>query len=418
VTLDRAAAERLDADDPLRGLRAAFEIPEREPIYLDGNSLGRLPKATVERVSAVIREGWGRDVVRRWDEWIDMPTRVGDRIAAAFLGAGPGEVVVADSTTVNLYRLADAALGARPHRRVILASAGEFPTDRYVLQGLAEARGLELRLVEPDPDEGMTLDRLIAELAAETALVVISMVDYRSGALMDMAAVTAAVHEVGALVLWDLSHAVGSVPIDLQGAGADLAVGCTYKHLDGGPGAPAFLYVRREHQDRLRNPIQGWFGQRDQFAMGHPYDPVEGIGRFQSGTPPIIALTAVEAAVEVLARAGIAAIRAKSLALTELTIALHDEWLEPLGFSLATPRESSRRGGHVAIRHPDAYRIDRALIVQADVIPDFRAPDIIRLAPIAASTRFTEVWDAMDRLRGLVERGEHLELSTERARVT
>ncbi|HEY8167552.1 MAG TPA: aminotransferase class V-fold PLP-dependent enzyme, partial [Candidatus Limnocylindrales bacterium] len=297
-------------------------------------------------------------------------------------------------------------------------SAGEFPTDRYVLQGLAEARGLELRLVEPDPDEGMTLDRLIAELAAETALVVISMVDYRSGALMDMAAVTAAVHEVGALVLWDLSHAVGSVPIDLQGAGADLAVGCTYKHLDGGPGAPAFLYVRREHQDRLRNPIQGWFGQRDQFAMGHPYDPVEGIGRFQSGTPPIIALTAVEAAVEVLARAGIAAIRAKSLALTGLVIALHDVWLEPLGFSLATPRGPALRGGHVALRHADAYRIDSALIELADVIPDFRAPDIIRLAPIAASTRFTEVWDAMDRLRGLVERGEHLELSTERARVT
>jgi kynureninase len=325
---------------------------------------------------------------------------------------------VDDSTSVNLYRLADAALEARRDRRVIIASAGEFPTDRYVLQGLAEARGLELRLLEPDPVAGLTLERLAPALGPEAALVVLSLVDYRSGALADMAAVTRAAHQVGALILWDCSHAVGSAPIDLEEGGADLAVGCTYKHLNGGPGAPAFLYVRREHQDRLRNPIQGWFGQRDQFAMGHPYDPVPGIGRFLVGTPPVIALTAVEAAVEVLARVGIAAIRTKSLALTQLVIDLADAWLEPLGFSVGSPREPTRRGGHVALRHPDAYRIDRALIERANVVPDFRAPDLIRVAPVAAYTRFTEVWDALDRLRALVERGDHLSLPTEHARVT
>ena len=242
--------------------------------------------------------------------------------------------------------------------------------------------------------------------------------DYRSGAWADLTAVTAAVHAAGALMLWDCSHAVGSVPIDLEGSGADLAVGCTYKYLNGGPGAPAFMYVRAEHQDRLRQPIQGWFGQRDQFAMGPRYDPVPGIGRFQSGTPPVIALVAVEAAVDLLARTGIVALRAKSVALTEYLIGLADAWLEPLGFSLGSPRDPAHRGGHVALRHPDAYRIDRALIERANVIPDFRAPDVVRLAPVAAYTRFVDVWEAMDRLRRLVAAGEHEAVSGERARVT
>jgi kynureninase len=415
---DRAAAERLDADDPLRDLRAAFEIFEPDPIYLDGNSLGRLPKATLERVSGLVRDEWGRHGVRRWSDWIDLPTQVGDKIAAGFLGAQAGEVVIGDSTTVNLYRLADAALDARRDRRVILASAGEFPTDRYVLQGLAEARGLDLRLLEPDPIEGLRPADIEGALGSETALVCLSLVDYRSGALADMAGITAAVQASGALMLWDLSHAVGAVPIDLEDCGADLAAGCTYKYLSGGPGAPAFLYVRRVHQERLRQPIQGWFGQADQFAMGHPYDPVPGIGRFQVGTPPIIAIAAVEAAVDLLSRTGIAALREKSTALTEYLIALMRAWLQPLGFSLGSPEDPARRGGHVALRHPDAYRIDRALIERADVIPDFRPPDVIRLAPVAAYTRFIDVWEAMDRLRRLVESGEHEALSDRRERVT
>jgi kynureninase len=406
--IERAEAERLDAADPLGGLRAAFEIAAPEPIYLDGNSLGRLPKRTLERLSAQVRDGWGGRVVGGWDEWIDLPARVGDRIAAAFLGARPGEVVVSDSTTVNLYKLAVAALDARPGRRVMLAAADEFPTDRYVLEGLAAARGLELRLLATDPVEGTGAADLAAALSPDVALVCLSLVNYRSGALADMGAITALVHDAGAMMLWDLSHAVGAVPIDLSGAGVELAVGCTYKYLNGGPGAPAFLYVRRDLQDALRQPIQGWFGQHDQFAMGDPYDPEPGIGHFLTGTPSVLGLVAVEAGVEVLAEFGIAALRARSLALTEFVVALWGAWLEPLGFTLGSPVDPARRGGHVALRHAEAWRINRALIEMARVVPDFRAPDRIRIAPLAAYTRFTEVWDALDRLRALVERGDHL----------
>ena len=403
----RAEAERLDAADPLGGLRAAFEIAAPEPIYLDGNSLGRLPKRTLERLSALVRDGWGGRVVGGWDDWIDLPGRVGDRIASAFLGARPGEVVVGDSTTVNLYKLAVAGLEARPGRGTMLAVADEFPTDRYVLEGLAAARGLELRLLATDPVEGVGVAHLAAALGPDVALVCLSLVNYRSGALADMGAITALVHDAGAMMLWDLSHAVGAVPIDVSGAGVQLAVGCTYKYLNGGPGSPAFVYVRRDLQDALRQPIQGWFGQRDQFAMGDPYDPEPGIGHFLTGTPSVLGLVAVEIGVEVLAEVGIAALRARSRALTELVVVLWRAWLEPLGFTLGSPADAARRGGHVALRHPEARRIDRALNQTAGVVTDFRAPDTIRVAPMAAYTRFTEVWDALDRLRALVERGDH-----------
>jgi kynureninase len=412
--IERIEAERRDAADPLRNLRAAFEIASPEPIYLDGNSLGRLPKRTLERLSTLIRDGWGGRVVGGWDEWIDLPQRVGDAIGADFLGAQPGEVVVSDSTTVNLYKLAVAALDARHDRHVVLAAADEFPTDRYVLEGLAAERGLELRLLATDPVEGTQVADLAAALGPNVALVCLSLVNYRSGALAEIGAITRLVHDAGAMMVWDLSHAVGAVPIDLAGAGAELAVGCTYKYLNGGPGAPAFLYVRRDLQEEHRQPIQGWFGQHDQFAMGPRYDPEPGITHFLAGTPSVLGVVAIQAGVEVLAEVGIAALRARSIELTEFVVQLWRAWLEPLGFSLGSPSDPARRGGHVALRHPAARQIDRALNETAGVVTDFRAPDRLRIAPMAAYTRFTEIWDAMDRLRTLVERGQYLEPSTAR----
>ena len=329
---------------------------------------------------------------------------MGDLLAEHVLGARPGEVVVGDSTTVNLYKLCAAVLDTR--EGAIVTERGNFPTDRYVLEGLAARTGRELRMVE-------TPEAAVAERGA--ALVVLSHVDYRSGEIADLAALTAA---TDADVVWDLCHSAGAVPVDLHAAGVELAVGCTYKYLNGGPGAPAFLYVADERQAGLRSPIWGWFGQRDQFAMDRDYDPVDGIGRFQAGTPPILALAAVEEGVKLTAEAGIGAIRAKSVALTEQIVALHDAWLAPLGFSLGSPRDPAARGSHVSLRHPEAWPINVALIDRAAVIPDFRGPDSIRLGVAPLYTSHADVWDALDRLRGLVERGEHHLVDTAPGRVT
>jgi kynureninase len=398
--LTRAGAEALDAADPLAGFRERFAIADEHVLYLDGNSLGRLPLATRERIAAVTEE-WGERVVSGWHDWIDAPRRAGDAIAA-LIGARAGEVIVCDSTTVNLYKLCSAALDERGHR-TLATDRDNFPTDRYVLEGLAAQRCRELRILD---GPGIVPD----------ALIVLSQVDYRSGALADMPALTVAARDAGSTLLWDLCHSAGALPIDLRGAGVELAVGCTYKYLNAGPGAPAFLYVAEELQE-LRSPIWGWFGQSDQFAMERDYDPVGGIERFLAGTPTILAVAAVEEGARLTAEAGLQALRAKSLAQTELAIALHDEWLAPLGFELGTPREPHGRGSHVAVRHPDAWPINRALIERAHVIPDFRGPDTIRLGIAPLYTRFVDVWDALDRLRGLVERGEHREVDAARGRV-
>ncbi|MDQ6795039.1 MAG: aminotransferase class V-fold PLP-dependent enzyme, partial [Chloroflexota bacterium] len=289
AAVDRAKAAALDAADPLRAFRDRFVGRDPDLIYLDGNSLGPLPRATAERLARVVRDEWGRELVRAWNHWLELPGQVGDALARDILGARPGEVILSDSTTVNLYKLAAAALDARPGRRTILADRNDFPTDRYVLEGLAEARGLELRWLEADPVEGPQPTDVASVLDEGVALLVLSLVNYRSAALADLPAITALAHDAGALALWDLSHAAGSVPVGLKAGGADLAVGCTYKYLDAGPGAPAFLYVREELQATLRNPIQGWFGQRDQFAMGQGYRPVAGIGAWLTGTPTILA---------------------------------------------------------------------------------------------------------------------------------
>ncbi|MGH2945875.1 MAG: kynureninase [Solirubrobacteraceae bacterium] len=418
--LTREDAAALDERDPLAGFRDRFVIADPERIYLDGNSLGRLPTATRDRMRDLVQE-WGDRLVSGWQEWIDAPARVGDALAEAVLGARPGEVVVGDSTTVSLFKLCAAVLDASrlSAQRALLTDAANFPTDRYVLEGLADQRGLELRLIETDPLDGPQahdLERAMSDGAV--ALVVLSHVAYRSGALADLQALTDCAREHDAHVVWDLSHSAGAMPIGLRDAGVELAVGCTYKYLNAGPGAPAFLYVAEQLQPRLRSPIWGWFGQRDQFEMDRSYDPVDGIGRFLAGTPPVLDLAAVEEGIRVTAEAGVGRLREKSVALCELIVALHDARLAPLGFELGSPRDPARRGSHVSLRHPEAWPICRALIERAGVVPDFRGPDSIRLGVAPLYTRFVDVWDAIDRIHGIVERGEQREMDATRARVT
>lgn len=394
----------LDAADPLAQFRDRFAIADPGLIYLDGNSLGRLPAAAADRLARVVADEWGGELIRGWDHWLDEPKRVGDRLAEAVLGALAGEVVVSDSTSVNFYKLALAALEAQPARLVVVTDRPNFPTDRYVLEGLARARGLEIVWLEPDEVEGPQPADIEAALAAhpgDVALVTLSHVNYRSAAIADMAAITRLAHDAGALILWDLSHSAGSIEVDLEGTGADLAVGCTYKYLNGGPGAPAWLYVRRSLQGQLRNPIQGWFGQRDQFAMGQGYDPEPGIGSWLVGTPGIIGLAAADEGIGLVIEAGIDRIRAKGIALTEYAIALFDARLAKRGFGLGSPRDPARRGAHVAIRHPDARRLTAELIGRG-VIPDFREPDSIRFGLSPLTTSFRDVEAGVAALEQLV----------------
>jgi kynureninase len=394
----------LDAADPLARFVDRFVPTEPGLIYLDGNSLGRPTITAVERINA-LAEAWSKRLIRGWDDgWMELPLRVGDALATGVLGARAGEVAVTDSTTVNIYRLASAALDAQPHRRKIVIERSEFPTDRYIVEGLARERGLEIRWLDGDPVEGLTTDHIASTFDADTALLILSAVNYRSSAIVDIKPVTDAARAAGAFVLWDLSHAGGSIPVDLEANGADLAVGCTYKYLNGGPGTPAFLFVRRELQDELRPPIQGWFAQREQFDMGPVFQRQPGIAGWLVGSPGVIALTSLEAGVEVVAEAGIAAIRAKGIALTEYAIALTDAWLTPLGCSIGSPRDASRRGAHISIRHPDAGRLVPALVAH-DVIVDFRAPDSIRVGLSPLTTSFDDVHQGLAALRDLLASG-------------
>ncbi len=408
-------AAELDRDDPLAGFRAEFAFEPGGPLYVDGNSLGRLPLRTRGRLAALVDE-WGSELVRGWHRWIDLPTEVGDLLGRHVLGAPPGETLVCDSVTVNLYKLARAALAARPGRRVIVTDRTNFPTDRYVLAGL----GTEVRLLDPDPIDGPGADEVAAACApGDVALVVLSHVAYRSGALADLPAITAAAHAHGALVLWDVSHSAGAVEVELAEHYVDLAVGCTYKYLCAGPGAPAFLFVRADLQEKLRSPIQGWFGQREQFAMERDYEPEEGIARVLAGTPPILGLAAVKAGAELVAEAGIGAVAAKARALTAFGVERFDERLAPLGLELGTPRDPARRGAHLALRHTEeAWRICRALIEQADVVPDFRGPDTVRFAFPPLATSFADVVEAIERLARVVERRTYLDFDPRPGRVT
>jgi len=340
---------------------------------------------------------------------MQLPFEIGDRIGRAVIEAKAGQTVIGDSTTVLLYKLARAAVDAQlardPGRREIVVDSDNFPTDRYVLDGIARERGLRLRWIEVDTSSGVTPEHLAEVVGPDTALVVLSHVAYRSAYLADAEELTRIAHDAGALVLWDLCHSAGSVPVRADHWGFDLAVGCTYKYLNGGPGSPAFAYVRDDLQDVLAQPIQGWMGTADVFAMGPEYRPARGIRRFISGTPPIVGMLAMEETLAMIEEAGIAAIRAKSVALTELIVALHDAWLAPLGFELGTPREAARRGSHVSLRHPRAWTFTRALI-DARVTPDFRGPDSIRLGVAPLYTSFADVWDALDRLRAIAARDD------------
>lgn len=415
-----AFARRLDAEDELASFRDGFVIAEPDLIYVDGNSLGRLPHQTVERVQTVVESGWGRDLIRGWNTgWFEAPARVGEKIAR-LVGAGPGQVVVSDSTSVNLFKLVMAALAMRPERDRVISDVMNFPSDLYILQGCIRLLGDRHHLHLVLSADGITVDQqaLFDAIDERTALVTLSHVTFKSGFLYDAAAVTERAHQVGALVLWDLSHSVGAVPMELDAWGVDLAVGCTYKYLNGGPGSPAFLYVRRDLQEKALSPLWGWFGQRSPFAFDLEYAPAEGIARFLVGTPPTISLLAMEPALDLLLEAGLERIRHKSVRLTSYLVYLVDTILTPLGFTLGSPRDPARRGSHVSIRHPDGYRINRALIEEMDVLPDFREPDNIRLGLAPLYTSFTEVWEAVDRIRRVVEEGRHLRYSTERLAVT
>ena len=371
-------------------------------IYLDGNSLGRLPRDTASRLTEVVQSQWGERLIRAWSEgWMELPRTLGDRLGAELLGAAAGQTAIADSTTVCFYKLAAAALSARPGRTQIITDVDNFPTDRYVLESLAAERGLEILWVRADPAAGPEPAHVAELISERTALVTFSHVNYRSAFILDARAITDIAHEAGALALWDLSHSAGAIPVNLDGDGVDLAVGCTYKYLNGGPGAPAYLYVRAEHQGALRQPIWGWLGRQDPFEMAPGYLPGEGISAMLSGTPPVLALTAVAAGLDLVVEAGIDAIRHKSIGLTEYAIALIDDWLAPLGCSVGSPRSASRRGSHVALVHPEARTLSRQLI-EDGVVVDFRTPDVIRLGLSPLTTRFTDVYDACDRVRQML----------------
>lgn len=404
VNLENAMHEaaRLDAEDPLSHFRAKFVRHEDPVAYLDGNSLGRPPKPTLQRVARLLEYEWGERLIRSWDErWVDLPVEVGDRLGAVVIGAAAGQTVIADSTTVNLFKVLHAACGLRPDRDEIVVDAANFPTDRYVVESVAASRGLTVRWLRPDPESGVTVDLLARVLGSRTAVVLLSHVDYRSAYLADIAGLTTLTHDAGAVVVWDLCHSAGVVPVRLDDVGADFAVGCTYKYLNAGPGAPAFLYVAAGHLEAVRQPIEGWFGAEDVFAMAPAYKPATGIRRMLSGTPSIVGVVAVDEGVGMVAEAGLSRIRGKAAALTGLAIELTDAWLAPHGWSVASPRDADERGGHIVVRGHDAAGVADELM-RSGVVPDFRNPDLVRLGLSPLTTSFAEVATALSIMRGII----------------
>jgi kynureninase len=409
--LSREHALELDRQDALATFREAFVISDPDLIYLDGNSLGRLPKAVVPRLQHAVEAEWGAELIRGWNHgWWDAPTRIGELIAS-ILGAAPRQVTVSDQTSINLFKLASAALQLRPTRPRIVTDTFNFPSDLYILQGLVRLLGNRHEIVRfGASDDDITPDLAALESAVDdqTALVTLSHVTFKSGYLYDMQAITELAHRKGALVLWDLSHSVGAVPIELDRCNVDFAIGCTYKYLNGGPGAPAFLYVNRALQQEALSPIWGWWGQAEPFAFDLDYEAAPGVTRFLTGTAPILSMLAMEAALAPLREAGIEHLREKSIGLTQFAMELSDARLTPLGFRFGSPRDPARRGSHVSLRHAEGYRINRALISEMNLIPDFREPDNIRLGFAPLYTSYQEVWEGIERLRRVVEQ-KHFE---------
>jgi kynureninase len=420
VDISRDYARKLDEADELAGYRDQFFSADPSMIYMDGNSLGKLPLRTVNRVDQIVQEEWVTQLIRSWGiNWYQAPIVVGEKIAK-LVGAAEGQVAVSDSTTINLYKLAMSALMLRPDRKKIITDTLNFPSDLYMLQGCVHVLGgkRQIQLLEPADGLRISTQAVLDAIDEDTALVTLSHVVFKSGYMYDAKTITEYAHQKGALVLWDLSHAVGAVPVELDAWGADFATGCTYKYLNGGPGAPAFLYVRRDLQNEALSPIWGWFGERAPFSFELEYQPAAGIQRFLCGTPPLVSMLAMEQGVDLLLEVGMDRLRKKSILLTSYMIDLFDAILAPMGFSLGTPREVEQRGSHVSIRHADGYRINLALIEEMNVIPDFREPDNIRLGLTPMYTSFQDVWESINRIQRVVTEKRHLHFPETRQAVT
>ena len=420
---DRQFALDLDSRDPLARFRSQFVVSDPNICYLDGNSLGRMPIATVESINSFLTHEWGDELVSGWGHWVDEAQPTGDLLGASALGAGPGQVLICDTTSVNFYQLCLAAIQARPGRKTIITDAANFPTDRYILDGIAKQFDLNLVLIDNEnpniaTHERITTDVLAPYLNDDVALVTLEVIQYRSGARNDIKSLTDLVRKHGALMLWDASHAVGAIEMDFDKNGVDIAIGCTYKYGNSGPGSPAWLYVNKRVQAELQVPIQGWFSQGDQFGMGPVFERADGIRGFQIASPSLIGLRCVKSAFSMIEEAGIGAISEKAAIGTEMMIQLYDAWLADLGFTLLTSRNPQERGGHISLGHPDAARICVALREFADVIPDYRTPDSIRLAIAPLPTSYLEVWDGFARIRDLVASRQYEKIEKTDSRVT
>ena len=423
MTLTRDDALELDKKDPLAKYRERFYFPDKEISYLDGNSLGRLPLKTVEVVNTYLKNEWGSEVVDGWAHWIDEAQITGDLIGRAALGAGAGQVLACDTTSVNFYQLCAAAIKARPDRKTIITDLANFPTDRYILQGLADAHDMNLVMIDNESTDDIKNERITPQILErylndDVALVSLEVIQYRSGARSEIKALTDLVRAHGALVVWDASHAVGAIDLDFDANGVDLAVGCTYKYGNSGPGSPAWLYVRKSIQNQLRVPIQGWFAQADQFEMGDTFEPTDQMRRFQIASPSIIGLRCVNTAFEMIAEAKISEIGKKAAIGTEFMIGLYDQWLAELGFELRTSRVAIERGGHISLWHAEAKRISVALRKYANVIPDYRVPNQIRLAISPLPTSYLEVFEGFERIKDSVIRKDYEKIDQQETRVT